>query len=215
MLLTAWINSGFACGTACSAAWFMLATSSSASLPRPIIRMPVASCSSARGSSILTFGLFENPPGTPSLPTADDAPCASAPRMPLEASWFVRSLSPSAHAEPASRQPSTAAVTIDCRMDMVMARIPSFLVLRPAKIADTPVISSSDLAHPNSAHPNDPAVLRRARAGACLPRQQRRLFCDGQGPNGGQRLAAAKLLPPTQVHGHTGRDLAPCTHTPL
>src|ERR1700733_12002624 len=67
----------------------MAATNSSASLPRPNMRMPLAISSSAGGKGILTLALLRNPPGTPSLLIAVVAPEVSAPLMPRAASWLV------------------------------------------------------------------------------------------------------------------------------
>jgi hypothetical protein len=88
---------------------------------------------------------------------------------------------------------------------------------RSVRFLDEVVCASypPDYEHSNPTCPASLSVLRRART----PGRMRRPHADscghGQRPFGGDRLKAAKLLPAAQIHGNSGRSVAPRAHPSL
>ena len=70
------------CGTAFSAARFMLSSKASTLAPWPSLRARLAACSSLPGSGMRTLGLFQKPPLRPRLLIALVVPLASASLSP-------------------------------------------------------------------------------------------------------------------------------------
>ncbi|MNN59148.1 hypothetical protein D3C81_1742440 [compost metagenome] len=110
IFFTASTSRAWACGTAASAAWFIVASSCSTWAPMPIIFMVLAALPSLPGSSMRTLGLSLKPPGLPSCCTATLAPWVRASLRPPLASCWLRSARDRAKALADRARPAQRAV---------------------------------------------------------------------------------------------------------
>ncbi|MNV83919.1 hypothetical protein D3C71_1777560 [compost metagenome] len=106
MFFTASTRIAWACGTAASAALFMLVSRASTCSPLPNIFIALAALPRLPGSSMRTSGLLLKPPGVLSCLTASCAPWVRASLRPPVASFWVRSPSDRARALADSSRPA-------------------------------------------------------------------------------------------------------------
>ncbi|MNC58034.1 hypothetical protein D3C75_1077390 [compost metagenome] len=106
IFFTASTSNAWACGTAASAAWFMLVSSCSTWAPMPYFFMALAALPRLPGNSMRTSGSLLKPPGVPSCLTATWAPWVRASLRPPVASFCDKSLNVKARALAESSRPA-------------------------------------------------------------------------------------------------------------